>query len=79
MRTQGWWLNVAKRPNRLRGGTGAYTHYCSIWLGDNRVGEEEKQKAAAIKTAFQTPEDILYETWNFTLTEEWISGKEHPL
>lgn len=74
MRTQGWWLNVAKKNER-----GTYTHYCSVWLGDNRVGIEEKRKAREIKRAFNTPETIVFETWNFTLSEEWISGKEHEI
>jgi hypothetical protein len=74
MRTQGWWLNVAKE---IPGLPKRYSHYCSIWLGDNRVGEEEKKKAVFLSE--QIAGDDKAGTWNFTLSEEWISGKDHQI
>ena len=75
MRTQGWWMNVSRRHVENGKLTG-YRHYCSIWLGDNRTGQEEKAKAKEVKRAFQSEFGV---DWKFNLSEEWISGKEHEI
>lgn len=70
MRTQGWWLNVAKYHSSKRDRA---SHYISIWLGDNRVGTDEKMKAVHMKELFPASH------YHLTLSEEWISGKDHEI
>lgn len=75
MRTQGWWLNVAKRRSQTDSRT---LHYCSIWLGDNRVGIEERQKADNI-VRIMRHDPIEGNLFVFSFSEEWLSGRSHEI